>query len=303
MPFVPVGVPEPLRIAGPFAALTIDAVRRRVFAAGVRTLAIVDADTGKLVATIRLGGVLSLAVEPLGGHVFAGTGDGRISEVDPDRKVVVRSLAGNGPVDLLLYDSATGRLYAGGAGASLLTIDARTFVPVGSLALPGAAPAGAAADPITSELYVGFAGLAEIAIVDPHRGAVRTTFPTAGGQTAAVRFDDAFGEIVVAATGGDVAVYDRAGTPEGSVAIPGGIVACDLDTGDHLLACTGSGGLTFVQLQRDAAPRIAGHVDETGTARVVLDEQTHEALAVAANTGASGSAVRKFEPAPAASSP
>ena len=137
MVFAPVAAPEPLPVRGPFAALTIDAQRRRVFAAGALSLAVLDADTGKLVATIKIGGTRSLAVEPLGGHVFAGTGDGHISEIDPDRKTIVRSLDAGGAVDVLSYDSATGRIYADGGGRGAISVfDARSFAGDPPLAIP-----------------------------------------------------------------------------------------------------------------------------------------------------------------------
>jgi DNA-binding beta-propeller fold protein YncE len=299
MPFVPAAPPTPLAVAGPFTALTIDAPRRRVFVAGARSLAVVDADTGKLLATVRIGGALSLAVEPLGGHVFVGTRDGRITEVDPDRKSLVRSVAAGGPVDLLLYDAASGRLYAGDGGAELATFDARSFLAVGSVTLPGR-PAGAAADPVTADIYVGLADRPAVAVVVPREGSVRATWPlTPGTDPAAVRFDDAFGEVVVVSTGGTVSVYDRAGTPIGNVDIPGGADGCDLDTGDHLLACTGSGGLTFVRLEPGAAPRVEGGIPETG-ARVVLDVQTHDAVVVTSGAGGRSAAVGRIETAPSA---
>jgi DNA-binding beta-propeller fold protein YncE len=300
MPFVPVAAPVPLPVAGPFAALTIDAQRRRVFAAGARALAVIDADTGKLLATIRLDGALSLAVEPLGGHVFAGTRDGRIAEVDPDRKTLVRSVAAGGPVSLLLYDATTGRLSAGAGGPRFATIDARTFAPVGDVPLPDV-PSGAAADPVTGDVYVTFAGRDEVAVVTPSSGSVRTAFPLGPGAAGAgVRFDDALGEIAVARVGGAIGVYDRAGTPLGEVAVPGGTAACDLDTGDHLLACTGSGGLTFVRLSPGGAPRVAGNVPEPGPARAVLDAQTHDAVVVTAGADGRAAVVTRIETAPSA---
>jgi DNA-binding beta-propeller fold protein YncE len=299
VPFAPIDVPVPLPVAGPFAALCVDAPRRRVFAAGARSVAVIDADTGKLLATIRIAAPISLAVEPLGGHVFAGGADGRISEIDPDRKTVVRTLATPQPVDLLYYDATRGRLYAGEGRADLTTIDARSFLPVGDVPLAGS-PAGVAGDPVTGEFYVGFADRPEIAVVDAAGSAVRTSFPAGGGAATAVRFDPGFGQVVVAGVSGNLSVYDRAGTPEGTVAVPDGTSACDLDAGDHLLACAGSGALTFVRLQRDGSPSVAGRVAEERPARAVLDPQTHAAVVVTANAAGGAAAVERIETAPAA---
>ena len=288
MLFVPAGAPEPLAIRGPFAALTIDAQRRRVFAAGAHSVAVLDADTGKLLATVRIAGARSIALEPLGGHLFVGTRDGRISEIDPDRKTIVRSLDAGGAVDGLLYDAVSGRLYADGAGRPALAVfDARSFASDAPLALPGGVPGQFVPDPITGELYVAYADRPAIAIVDPQRGTVRASFPAPGVLANRIlRFDDALGQIVVVGGNGDVDVYDRAGTPRAHVRIPAGVVACDLDTGDHVLACTGAGGLTFVQLVRDAAPHVIGSGAPAGPALVALDAKTNVAFVV--RSGADG---------------
>jgi DNA-binding beta-propeller fold protein YncE len=300
MPLVPAGAPTPLSIMGPFATLTVDAPRRRVFAAGARSVAVIDAASGKLLATIRFGGARSLAVEPLGGHVFAGTPDGTIADIDPDRKTVVRSLAAGGEVDMLLYDATRGRLYAGGAGTALTIVDTGAFVPAGSIRLAGT-PAGIAADPVTGEFYVAYRDRAEIAVVDPQRGAVRTSFPIAGSATSvAVAFDTNFGEIVVAEADGSVSTYDRAGTPVGSVAVPGGIAACDLDPGRSVFACVGSGGLTFVRLQHNAAPLLAATIPEDRPVRAAVDSLTHATVVVSANADGGAAAVGRVETAPGA---
>jgi DNA-binding beta-propeller fold protein YncE len=305
VPFFPVAAPEPLAIRGPFAALTIDADRRRVFAAGARSIIMLDADTGKLLATVRLGGGRSLALEPLGGHIFVGTRDGRISEIDPDRKTIVRSLDAGGTADVLSYDSATGRLYADGAGrAALATFDARTFAAGTPIALPGRVPASLAPDPITHELYVEFSDRPEIAILDPVHGTVRAAFPTPGllGERI-VRFDEVLGAIVVIGSNGLLDTYDRAGTRRARLTVPTGIIACDLDPGDHVLACASPGAVTFVQLVREAPPRIIDRETPPGTALVALDPKTHAAVVIRSNLDGSGAAVERFSTSPPSPSP
>jgi DNA-binding beta-propeller fold protein YncE len=296
MPIFPLGVPQPLAIRGPFAAVSVDAVRRRVFAAGALSVVVIDADSGKLLATIRLGGARSLAIEPLGGHVFAGTSDGHISEIDPDRKSIVRSLDAGGAVDVLLYDSNSGRLYADGDGrAELATFDARSFTVLTPLPLPGRVPAGLVPDPITRELYVDFSDRPEIAVVDPQRGTVRTAFPTPGlpGKRI-VRFDDAFGQIVATGTNGVLDVYDRAGTRRARITVPAGITACDLDTHDHILGCMSPSGLTFVQLQREAGPHVIATEPLAGTGPVAFDTKTDDAVVVRSESDGSGAEVQHF---------
>ena len=290
MPFVPAAPPTVLHVVGPIAAVTIDAQRRRVFAAGARSIAVLDADTGVLLATIRLGGARSIAVEPLGGHVFAGTSDGRISEIDPDRKAIVRSAsAGTTAIDVLLYDAVSGRLYADGGGApNIAVVDGRTLKRTGSVAFPGSRPGSMVPDPVTRDLYVS-GSTPEVSIVNVERGAVRMTFRTPGllGNSI-VRFDDALGQIAVAGANGVLAIYDRAGTERARISIPQGIVACDLDTSSHVLACTGPLGLSFVQLKRDGAPATDGTAALSGLTFAAFDGKTHDVHALRSNLDGTG---------------
>jgi hypothetical protein len=305
LPIFPIGVPVPLAIRGPIAALSVDAQRRRIFAAGARSIVMLDADTGKVLATIRIGGVRSVAVEPLGGHVFAATSDGKISEVDPDRKTIVRSLNTGLPVDVLLYDSNTGRLYADGNGrAALATFDARTFTALGPIVLAPRIPAALVPDPVTREFYVEFADQPQIAIVDPQHGSVLTTFATPGiPGNSVLRFDDAFGQIVLTAGNGVLDTYDRAGTRRARIAVPTGISACDLDTGSHVLACTGAGELTFVQLVRETEPRVVASEALVGAGAVAFDTKTNDAVVANSNPDGSGAGLQHFNTSPPTPSP
>ncbi len=300
MVFAPVTAPQPLAQRGPFAALTIDAARRRVFAAGARSVAVLDADSGKLLATVRLGGVRSLALEPLGGHVFAGTGDGKITEIDPDRKTIVRSVDAGGAVEDMVDDAVTGRLYVDGAARSELSVfDTGSFSRGKPVALPGRAPAHFVADPVTRELYVTFADRPEISIVDPQGGSIRSSFPTPGlAGRRVLRIDETFGQIAVAGANGILDIYDRAGTRRFRIAIPEGVAACDLDTSSHVLACTGPDFLIFVQLIREAAPQLTGNSTVAGPALVALDGKTNDALVVRSVAGGSGAVLERWSTSP-----
>lgn len=297
MAVVPAAPPQPLAVQGPFASLVVDSERRRMFAAGANAVAIVDAATGKQLALIRIGGVRCLALEPLGGHVFAATADGRISELDPERRSIVRSLDAGAPAAALLEDSAAGRLYVALPGA-LAVFDSVTFARLAPVALADGTPDALARDPVTGELYVSFAGRPRIAVVDPRRGAVRTAFATPGTGNASVAFDGVLGEVIAIGNDGAISAFDRAGTPLGT--LPGDpdappAAACDLDPLAHALVCGDSGGLTFTRLDRAAAPSAAGRVALAGGARGAFDARTHGAIAV--SRGAAGAAaVQVFRP-------
>jgi DNA-binding beta-propeller fold protein YncE len=296
LPFVLAAKPHVLPLVAPFAAIAIDAPRHRLFAADTKSVAVLDAVTGRVIATIRIGGVRSIAVEPLGGHVFAGTADGRISELDPDRKSIVRSMDAGGASGVLYYDSIGGTLYAdGAANGTLAEFDATAFTQHAAIAIPGVAQAQLAPDPITRELYVALTDRPAIAIFNFASNTVRTTFPTPGllGPRS-VRFDDAFGQIVVAGSNGLLDVYDRTGTRRARVSVPPGISACELDTGDHVLACTAPAGIAFVQLVYDAPPLLFGTAPLPGPAFATIDTATHDVVAVRSNTDGSDADFERF---------
>ncbi len=196
----------------------------------------------------------------------------------------------------------TGRLYGDGAGAAALSVfDTRTFKAVAPLALPGRVPDEFVPDPVTHELYAAFADRPEVAILNPQTGAVRASFPTPGllGKRL-LRFDEALGQIAVVGANGVLDIYDRAGTRRWQIDVPSGIRACDLDTGSHVLACTGSGGLTFVQLVRESAPQIIGTKTQPGPALVALDGKTNDAVVVNSNADGSGTVLERWTTSPPA---
>src|ERR1700679_31824 len=92
--------PQAVPVFGGFDYVTVDAQRRRVYAAhgGGNALLIVDADTGKVIGQVRVGRMAGVAVEPVSGHVFTGNGSDRsVSEVDPVTMKNLRSVDVDGP--------------------------------------------------------------------------------------------------------------------------------------------------------------------------------------------------------------
>ena len=174
--------PQPVPVFSGFDYVTIDAQRRRVYAAhgGSKALLIVDADSGKVIGQVRVGPMAGSAVEPATGHVFTGNGEGdNVSEVDPVTLKVLRSVDTGGPVDAIAYDPANGHIYADeDDGTHLFVIDAKTFKLVKSIVLPGHKPEFLTVDPQTHEVYQNIDDLSEIAVIDPVTLTVKRTIPT-----------------------------------------------------------------------------------------------------------------------------
>jgi DNA-binding beta-propeller fold protein YncE len=295
--------PQPVPVFSGFDYVTIDAQRRRVYAAhgGSKALLIVDADSGKVLGQVRVGPMAGSAVEPTSGHVFTGNGGGNsVSEVDPVAMKVLRSVDTSGPVDAIAYDPENARIYADeDDGTHLFVIDAKTFKLVKSILLPGHKPEFLTVDPETHEVYQNIDDLSEIAVIDPVSLTVRRTIATpeiTGNHP--LQYDPEFHQIVVAGTNGVMSAYTREGKKIGSLTVPR-FDQCNLDRSQHILACAGGGGLTRIQLKAGATPQI---IDTTAINAEVhttaIDPTSHAVFTVWSNRDGSGDFVQKFTPTP-----
>jgi DNA-binding beta-propeller fold protein YncE len=293
--------PQPVPIFSGFDYVTVDAQRRRVYAAhgGSKALLIADADSGKVLGQVRVGPMAGSAIDPATGHVFTGDGEGNsVSEVDPVAMTVLRSVGVTGPVDAIAYDPVLHRIYADeDDGTHVFVIDAKTMTLVKTILIPGHKPEYLAIDPKSHEVYQNISNLAEVAVIDPAALTVARTFPTpelVGNHP--LQYDDAYQQIVVGGTNGVMSAYNRAGKKLGSLTVPR-FDQCDLDPTQHIIACAGSGGITRLQLHDGAAPTI---VDTTpvnaGAHTNAIDPATHAVFTVWSNRDGSGDFFQKLTP-------
>ncbi|MBV8081354.1 MAG: hypothetical protein JOY86_00060, partial [Candidatus Eremiobacteraeota bacterium] len=104
MLIAPVSPPAAVPIYSGFDYVTVDAQRRRVYAAhtGSRSLLIVNADSGAVIGQVRVGPMHGVAVDPATGHVFTGDGEANsVSEVDPVAMKVLNSADVGGTIDAI----------------------------------------------------------------------------------------------------------------------------------------------------------------------------------------------------------
>jgi DNA-binding beta-propeller fold protein YncE len=294
---------------GAFDYVTVDAQRRRVYAAhgGSKALLIVDADSGKVLKQIKVGPMAGVALDPVSGHVFTGNGaDRSVSEVDPSTATVLRTIDLDGPVDAIAYDAGNARIYADeDNGTRLFVIDAKTLTLVKTVTLPGHKPEYLAIDPKTHDVYQNIADAAEIAVIDATALAVKRTIETPElVSNHPLQYDAAYDQIVVAGTNGVMSAYTPAGAKLGSLAVPR-FDQCNLDQTQHVLACAGSGGISRYELRRGAAPVFLDRTPvDAGIHTNAIDPATHAVFGVWATRDGSGDYVQKFAPAapaPAAS--
>ena len=302
MPLLPVAPAQIVPIYSGFDYVTVDAQRRRVYAAhtGSQALTIVDADTGKIVGQVRIGALHGVAVDPVSGHVFTGNGtDNSISEVDPVAMKILRTTDVGGAVDAVAYDPATGHVYGDeDDGTHVYVLDAKSMKSIGTVDVPGHKPEYLAVDPTTHDVYQNIANLGEYVVIDATTLKVKKTIvtPEIKGNHP-LQYDAAFGHVIVGGQNGTIAVYDRAGTLVGKTAIQARVDQCSLDQTTHLFACAGSGMLTVLRDNPTGNPTIVSQaMVPNGAHTVGFDETSGAAWIVWAQSD--GDFIQAFKTTP-----
>ncbi|HVA38124.1 MAG TPA: YncE family protein [Candidatus Dormibacteraeota bacterium] len=277
---VPVTPPARVPIISGFDYVTVDAARRRVYAAhtGSSALLVIDADTGNVRGQVRVGPMHGVAVDPRSGMVY--TGDGiadAVSEVDPRTLREVARVAVPGPVDALIFDPGLDRLYADEDGASsVFVIDAKTMRQIGTISLPGHDPEYPAVDPKTETLYQNLNGDDAFAMIDPQTLQVTALIETPQlRHNHPLQFDAVLDELIVGGKNGVLSVYAPDGRHVADGRMQRGVDQCSLDDAGRLLACAGGGEITLFALEAGKAPREVARVrTPPGVHTVAIDDRT-----------------------------
>ena len=282
MALVPALPPHQVQIISHFDYVSVDARRRRVYAAhtGSQALLVVNADTGAVEGQVETGLVHGNAVDESTGDVFTGDGDsGTVSEVDPVKLTVRNSVDIGHPIDALAYDPKTARIFADeDGGTQVFVVDARSFKLLGSVPIPGHDLEYLAVDPARPILYQNIPDHDEYVEIDTRTlevvKVVRTPELT---KNHPLQFDAAYREVVVGGKNGVVSAYTADGVKIGQTSGPAGVDQCDLDQTTHVLACAGGGKLWTFEIEKDAAPRLLGTIDtgHPGVHTVAVDPTTH----------------------------
>lgn len=270
---------------GGFDYVTVDASRRRVYAAhsGAGTLLIVNADDGSVIGEVKVGEAHGVAVNYANGHVYTGNGaDKTVSEIDPVAMSVLRSVPVEGEVDAIAYDPVLHYIYADeDNGTRVFVIDARTFKEIKAITVPGHKPEYLAIDPVTHAVYQNIADLAEVAVINPKTLSVARTFPTPQlANNHPLQYDTGHQQILVGGENNTIGVYDRSGKLLYTVNYPGRMDQCDWSGTQVFLACAGS-GITVLDYSGTGPPTIIAHVDGArGMHTLAVDPKTGTIFAV-----------------------
>ena len=302
MPIVPVAPPQPVPIISGFDYVTVDAERRRVYAAhsGSQALLIVTADSGEVLGQVRVGPLRGVAVDPVTGHVFTGDGDARtVSEVDPVAMKVLGSADVDGVLDAIAYDPVLHRVYADeDDGTRMFVVDTTTMKQTATVTLPGHKPEYLAIDPKTRKIYQNIADLNQFVIVDPKSLSVSATVKTPDvDYNHPLQLDPGLGHVYVG--GGRnavIATYDLGGKLLGTTKTNSGFDQCSVDTKRHNLACAGGGGLTVLHDDGSALSVVGTQAIAKGVHTVGADEKTGNFWAVWASKD--GDFVQAFKLSP-----
>jgi len=299
MPIVPALPPHQIPIVSHFDYVTVDAERRRVYAAhsASNSLTVVNADSGVVLGQVETGSVHGVAVDEMTGDVFTGDGNsGTVSEVDPTKMTVVNSIDIGHPIDAIAYDPKTGRIFADeDSGTRVFVVDARSFKLVGAVTIPGHDLEYLAVDPDRPILYQNIPDHDEYVEIDTQSLAIVKVVKTPElTKNHPLQFDAEYREVVVGGKKGVLSVYNADGAKVGQTTMPSGVDQCDLDQGTHLLACAGTGKLWTVKIENGEAPRLISEVD-TGHPihTVAIDPKTNRIWTVWA--GQDGDFVQAFE--------
>ena len=283
--------PQPVAIGGGFDYVTVDPVRRRVYAAhsSSQALLIVDADSGKVIDQVRVGPLHGVAVDPLNGHVYTGDGDAKtVSDVDPESKTVVRTVDVPGIIDAVVYDPDTSRIFADeDDGTRVFVIDSKTFKRIATIRLPGHKPEYLAVDPATHDIYQNIADMSEFVVIDGTSLRVKRTVTTPElGSNHPLQYDPQFHVIVAGGNKGTLSSYDPGGKLLDSIQIQPSVDQCDLDRVNHVLACAGSGALSLVRVGAGGSLTPLDRADVArGVHTVGLDPRSARAWIVWAEPG------------------
>ena len=304
MPIVAAAPPQAISAPGGFDYVTIDAARRRVYAAhgGADSLLIVNADTGKPLGLVKVGPMAGVAVDTANGYGFTGDGDDKaISEVDPVAMKEIHRVSVDGPVDAIAYDPQLHRIYGDeDDGTRIFVIDSKTFKQIGTVALPGHKPEYIQIDPKTHEVYQNIANMSEIAVIDPQRLTVTRTIATPEIQNNhPLQYDAAHGTLIVGGENKTFSLYKTDGTKLQTIAFPTRVDQCDLNRATGDIACAAGGKITTLKTDGKSLT-VTGEADiATGVHTTAIDPKTGSIFVVWGDRSKNDAAyVQKFNVTP-----
>ena len=280
----------PLGGDGGWDYLTLDSAARRLYISRATHVIVIDADSGKQVGDIPdTPGVHGVALAAEFGRGFISNGrESTVSIFDLNTlKLIAKVKVGEHP-DAILYDSASKRVFAfNGRSQDATAIDAAHGTVLGTIKLPGR-PEFSVSDG-EGTVFVNVEDKSQIAIIDPQKLEVKTSWPLAPCQEpSGLAIDRKNRRLFAGCSNKMMAVIDAGnGKILATPPIAEGVDANDFDaeTGLAFASC-GEGILTVVH--EDSPSKFAvveNIVTQPGARTMALDEKTHRVYLVTAKFG------------------
>jgi len=275
--------------------LTFDQASRHLYLSRATHVAVIDADSGKLVGDIPdTPGVHGIALAPEFGRGFVSNGrEGTVTIFDLNSLKTVGKIAVGQNPDAILYDPASKRVFTfNGRSNDATAIDAAKGVVVGTIKLDGK-PEFAVSD-MVGEIFVNIENTSQLVALDPNKLEVKSRWPLAPcEEPTGLAIDRKHRRLFSGCSNKLMAIVDADnGKVISTLPIGEGVDATAFDPETELaFASCGEGVLTVVH--EDSADKfsVAETVPtERGARTMALDPIRHQIFLVTA----------KFGPAPAA---
>ena len=265
---------------GKFDFLEIDQTSHRLLGSHTAdgTVDIFDLTTQRLLARAATGAAQDTTVDPRSGKIFAGVStEKKIAVIDGRTFAITNTIATDGPVDGMVFDSKNRCVYAAhDDGKELWVISAETEKIVAAVAIPGA-PEVLLYDAATDRIYLNIKTTDELVVIDPAQNAVVAHWPTAPAKSPhGLALDAKAGRLYAAGTNGQLAIIELAsGRVIGSVAITPKVDQIAFDPGPRRIYCAASDTLSVVEVTDGGAVSLGNVTSFPGAKNVAVDLTTH----------------------------
>jgi len=267
--------------AGKFDFLQVDATRHRLLAAHEKddTFDVFDLDTNKLLARLKLGGVVDSVADPKTDRYFVSVQDEKkVVIVDARTLKKTGAVEFEGEIDAICLDQKHRRLYVGhDNGTHLWAVDVDTLKPAGDIAIPGA-PECMVWDAAANRVYLAIKTTHEVVVIDTEKNVLadRWALAPATGPHG-VGFDAAAGRLFVAGDNGQLVALDvKSGRVVASAAITPLVDQVAYDPVQRRIYAAGPDRMSVVEFKADGSLVSLGEVPTSATAKnVAIDPRTH----------------------------
>jgi len=265
-------------VAAKFDYMNVDDEKRRLLAAhpGANSLAVIDLNTNKVIASLPLGTVQGIVVDAARDQYITGNSkDQKVVFVDRKTLKAIGEVATNGPCDDIVLDPKTSTVYADhDDGTDVWAIDAKTRKLIGSVTIPEA-PEFVLYDAGTDRLYQNIKSDGTLQVIDPSTNKVTAVWRAAEGPHG-LAIDGAHNRVYSAGNRGKLVVFEmKTGKRLGEVQIAPGTDQIAYDPEMQRVYCASRGFISVVQATEDGAKLVANVPSPAGAHTVAVDPKTH----------------------------